>query len=152
MMNPKKMIFNTRTVAFDPGGTTGYAIFENGKIKIGDFVSFEGIDNVIENKNVVIFEKPFNSPIVDVIVFYVSGAICERGHSKECQIISQKPSIKNYIEDRYSLNKEIAGSIHGKEALAHLFYYLIVKHGYSYEDVLGMVDNEHRKRTVRKRN
>lgn len=79
-------------IAFDPGGTTGYATYTaiTGKINFSFFDYSEQVDNLIQPNTIVVYENPFKSVRVDPIVFEVKGAIVERANSKGCKLIDRK--------------------------------------------------------------
>lgn len=144
-----KNILDKTVIAFDPGGVTGYACLKNKRITLGTFKESTEVDKLIEPGSIVIYEKPFKSAIVDMIVFEVKGAIAERAYTKKCMIIAQVPHVAKHIQTAYESHQIIkplygggAKKDHNQDAFDHLCYYLMNTHKLNFCDIVAMVDKE----------
>ncbi len=117
-------------LAIDPGGTTGYALYNDlglGKITIGDFKDSTEFARLIVKGVVVIYEMPFFTPTVNPIVFEVKGALLYAARTKANKVYDQPAYIPKHIWNRYKLQGLIWGSQHEKDAFCHLLHYMVTR-------------------------
>jgi len=128
-----------RGIAFDPGGTTGYAVFSNSPhdIAAGDFNYFDLVDRLITEvePNIIVVEafrlypwkakhKTWSSfPEVEVI-----GAIKHTCYLKGIALIEQGPDHKQLFDDNKlrRLGFWTGLSKHARDACRHALYYMTV--------------------------
>lgn len=146
------MLTSYGCIAFDPGLTTGMAIYrgfpKEEKIIIGQFPHFRWVAYKIKQLTVdfdtveVVAEKPFLTPKVNPIVFEVYGSIRERAYHYGLPFHDQPPSTPDFISKRYAdtLNA-ITCREHERDALCHLIRFLTNKKGMPFRTLIPLLEN-----------
>ena len=106
---------------YDPGGTTGYAHFKDGKLlEWGEFSKWLGIDSQVHEGDTVAYEKAsVRTPAFHPVVFEVIGVIKYLSQKNNCMLLERHPSQIVGIQKWPVYNLRVISSIHARDAVCH---------------------------------
>lgn len=134
-------------IAVDPGGVTGWALFDDDHLLTVGEVSFDQYHSWLEELHPDLFviedykirpaslEKGWSHQWNDGQALQIIGAIEYHSYRRGIQVVRQQPSIKplGYAHAGLTYRKDRKGT-HINDAVAHGFYFWRKEHGPSAED------------------